>query len=136
MTCDALYPGWPRPRSGGPALVTTLHHLVALLVAAAGLVLVLVVAIGTASHRPVRFAADRAILVALALVAVGIASGLIVLLTGGHPEDPLHLLYALVALAVLPVVRFWGGLGRHRMLALGVGGVLLAALVLRLFQTG
>ena len=67
---------------------------------------------------------------------MGIASGLVVLLTGGHPADPLHFLYAVAALLVLPVVRFWGRLERHRAAVLGVGGGLLAALVLRLFQTG
>lgn len=118
------------------ALIVTVHHLVALLAAAAGLVLVVVVAIGAARRQPVRFATDRTILVALALVGVGIVSGLVMLLTGGRPNDPLHLLYALVALLVLPVARFWGGLERHRTLVLGVGGMLLAALVLRLFQTG
>ncbi len=117
-------------------MIVALHHVAALLVAASGLVLVVVVAVGAARGRPVRFAADRTILVALGLVAVGILSGLTVLLGGGHPDDPLHLLYAVVALLVLPAVRFWGRLGRHRTLALGVGGVVLAALVVRLFQTG
>jgi hypothetical protein len=60
----------------------------------------------------------------------------VVLLTGGHPNDPLHLLYAVVALLVLPLARFWGRLEHHRALVLGVGGLVLAALVLRLFQTG
>ncbi len=117
-------------------MIVTAHHVIALLVAAAGLVLVVVVAAGAGRARPVRFAADRTILAALALVVAGIATGLVVLLTGGGPRDPLHLLYAVVALLVLPVARFWGRLGAHRTLALGVGGVVLAALVLRLFQTG
>lgn len=119
-----------------PTLIVALHHLIALLAAAAGLALVAVVAVGAAWRRPARFATDRTILLALALVAVGIASGLVVLLTGGRPDDPLHLVYAVAALLVLPVARFWGRLERHRTAVLGVGGVLLAALVLRLFQTG
>ncbi len=117
-------------------MITTAHQVIALLVAATGLVLVAVVAVGAGRRRPARFAADRVILAALALVSVGIATGLVVLLTGGRPADPLHLVYALAALLVLPVVRFWGRLERHRTVMLGVGGVLLAALVLRLFQTG
>ncbi len=117
-------------------MVVTAHHIIALLVAAAGLALAVVAAAGAGRRRSLRFAADRTILAALALVAVGIATGLVVLLTGGSPKDPLHLLYAVVALLVLPVARFWGRLAAHRTLALGVGGVLLAALVLRLFQTG
>lgn len=117
-------------------MIVTFHHLIAPLVAAAGLVLVLLVAVGGARHRPVRFASDRTILVALALVAVAIVSGLVILLTGGRPSDPLHLVYAVVALLILPLMRFWGRLERHRTIALGAGGVVLAALVLRLFQTG
>ncbi len=117
-------------------MITTAHHLIALLVAAAGLGLAVVVALGAGRRQSGRLAADRVILAALALVAVGVVTGLVVLLTGGRPNDPLHLLYAVVALLVLPVARFWGRLGRHRTLALGVGGVLLAALVVRLFQTG
>ncbi|MHB8959071.1 MAG: hypothetical protein ACYDAN_05535 [Candidatus Limnocylindrales bacterium] len=117
-------------------MITNAHHLAAPLVAAAALVLLVIVVVGAARHRPVRFAADRAILLALALVGLGIVSGLIVLLTGGAPSDPLHFVYAVVALAVLPVVRFWDRLARRRALALAVGAVVLAALMLRLFQTG
>lgn len=117
-------------------MITNAHHLAAPLVAIAALVLVVVVAVGAVRRRPVRLASDRAILLALALVALGIVSGLIVLATGGSPADPLHFVYALVALAVLPAVRFWDRLERHRALALGIGAVLLAGLALRLFQTG
>ena len=117
-------------------MIATIHHLIALLVAAAALVLGLVVLVGGVGHRPVRFASDRAILVALVLVGIGIASGLVIFATSGAPADPLHFVYALVALAVLPVARFWDRLARHRGLAVGVGAVLLGALVLRLFQTG
>ncbi len=117
-------------------MIANVHHLAAPLVAASALALLLVVVVGAAGHRPVRFASDRAILLALVLVSLGILSGLIVFATGGAPSDPLHFVYAIVALAVLPAVRFWDRLARHRALALAIGAVLLAALMLRLFQTG
>ena len=117
-------------------MLASIHHLAAPLVAAIAFVLLVTVGVGAARHRPVRFASDRVILVALGLVGLGIVSGLVVLATGGAPADPLHFVYALVALAILPAVRFWDRLARRRPLALAIGAVVLAALVLRLFQTG
>ncbi len=117
-------------------MIATLHLLDAILVAIAGGAVVLVVVAGRAMHRDVRFARDRVILGGLALVALGTLLGLGILATGGRPADPLHFLYAGVALVILPVVRFWDRLARHRAVAVGLGGVVLAALVLRLFQTG
>ncbi len=112
------------------------HRLLAILVAlGAGLVVILVV-LGEVTHRPMRFARDRAILGVFVLVLVGAALGLVLLVTGPGPDDALHLLYAAVAVLVLPVARFLEPLARRRSLALGVAGVALALLVLRLFQTG
>ncbi len=112
------------------------HRLLAILVAiAAGLVVLIVIA-GGATQRPLRFARDRAILGIVVLVLAGVAMGLVLLVTGPGPHDPLHLLYAVVAVLVLPVARFWAPLARRRELAIGVGGIALALLVVRLFQTG
>lgn len=117
-------------------MIANVHHIAALLAGATALVLLLVVGFGALRHRPTRFAADRAILLALAVVALGILSGLLVFLGGGAPADPLHFVYAVVALAILPAIRFWDRLARHRSAALGIGALLLAGLALRLFQTG
>jgi hypothetical protein len=117
-------------------MVVTLHLIAALLVAVCGGVLTLTVVAGSALHVETRFAIDRTILAALALVTLGIVLGLVILATGGRPADPLHLLYAVVALIVLPLARFWQRLAGRRSLAVGIGGLVLAALVLRLFQTG
>lgn len=117
-------------------MLANIHHIAAPLAAVTALVLILVVGFGALRHRPTRFAADRAILLALAVVALGIVSGLVVFLGGGAPADPLHFVYAIVALAILPAVRFWDRLARHRNLALGIGALVLAGLALRLFQTG
>lgn len=117
-------------------MIANIHHLAAPLAAGTALLLLLVVGFGAARHRPVRFATDRAVLLALVVVALGAVTGLAVFLGGGAPSDPLHFVYAVVALAILPAVRFWDRLAAHRSLALGAGAVALAALMLRLFQTG
>lgn len=126
----------PRPRLSGVSM-SLIHGVLAILVAAGGLTLSLVVGLGVRTGRLKRFALDRAILAALALTLIAAASGLAVLLTGHRPADALHFLYAAVALAVLPIVRLTGGvIGSRRTLAVGVGGLLLALLVVRLYQTG
>jgi FtsH-binding integral membrane protein len=112
------------------------HRLIALLVALGGGLVVLVVAYGEATRRSLRFARDRAILGALALVVAGSAVGLVLLVTGNGPDDPLHLLYGALAILVLPVARFWDRVSGHRALAVGIAGVVLTLLVVRLFQTG
>lgn len=117
-------------------MIADVHHIAAPLVAAAAALLLVVVLVGAARGRPVRLAADRAILLALAFVAFGVLTGAAVLIGGPGPKDLLHFVYALVALAVLPLARFWDRLGRRRALALAVAAVVLAAMALRLFQTG
>ncbi len=116
--------------------MTNVHQFFAPLLAVGGLVLLVVLGVATATRRPARFATDRVILGVEAVVLLGVATGGVILLTGGRPADPLHLLYAAVAMAVLPVARFWSRLARHRAIALTVAALLLAGLALRLFQTG
>jgi hypothetical protein len=117
-------------------MLADVHRLIAILVAMCAGLVVLVVAAGAATHRPVRFARDRVILGAIALVALGSVIGLVLLVQDGGPHDPLHLLYAALALLVLPVARFWDRLSGRRSLAVGLAGLVLALFVLRLFQTG
>ena len=117
-------------------MLADLHRVIAFLSAAAIGVLLLVVLAGAVTHREQRFARDRAILAAIALVAIAALVGLLQLASGGPPDDPLHLMYAAVALLILPLVRFWDRLAGRRTLAIGTGTVILALLLLRLFQTG
>lgn len=128
----------PHARDGpeDTPLLPDLHRVLALLVATSGVALSVVVLIGALTRRPMRFARDRIILLAVALVAVGAVTGLVMLAAGDRPDDGLHLLYGAVAVLVLPLVRLWGPLSRRRALAVGAGGIVLALLVLRLFQTG
>jgi hypothetical protein len=116
--------------------IADVHRLTALAVAAAAAVVAVVVVSGAWLGRPGRFARDRGILAATVLVAFAIASGALILVLGGRPADPLHFLYALVAILALPVARFWGVLARRRALAVGCGALILVVLVVRLWQTG
>lgn len=112
------------------------HRALAIVVALAGVAL-LVAGVGWGRlGRPGLLAVDRTILAALVLVLVAIASGLFLFVGGPPPADPLHFLYAAAALAVLPIVRFGGVFGRRRALWLAVGAVVLVGLVVRLAQTG
>jgi len=112
------------------------HLAIAIVAGAGAIVVTMLVVAGRLSGRPFRFARDRAILVVLGLVTLGTVLGLGLLATGSRPGDPLHLVYASVALLVLPIARFWTQLSSRRGLAVGFGGLIVAALVVRLFQTG
>lgn len=74
----------------------------------------------------------------VSMLIVGAASGLVLLATGARPADGLHLLYAIVAIALIPLARSFLG----RASARATTGLLLAAfvvlggLVYRLFTTG
>ena len=69
---------------------------------------------------------------------LGAASGLVLLFTGPPPAETLHFVYALVALAIIPLARSFLGPGSARRLGLllSVAFVVLGAVVYRLFTTG
>ena len=74
----------------------------------------------------------------VSVLFVGSVAGLVVLATGARPTDGLHLLYAAIALAVVPLARSFSGRGGGR----GTAALLLAAFVVlgavlyRLVTTG
>ena len=74
----------------------------------------------------------------VSLLIVGGASGAILLATGARPADGLHLLYAAIALAVVPLARsFTGRLsGRGTAALLLAAFVVLGAVLYRLLTTG
>ena len=82
------------------------------------------------------FVRFQALVVAVLIVAV--ASGLVLLTTGMRPADGLHLLYAVLAIALIPLARSFVG----RWSARRTSGLLLAAFAVlgavafRLFATG
>jgi hypothetical protein len=117
--------------------VTSAHQLAAFVVLAVALGVVVVgAAAAFGAWRP--RLADRLILVSLVAVAVAIVTGGVLGLIGARVGDPLHFLYAVAALLVPPVARYLGRMGtpRRRGLAVAVGGLVLAALWLRLSMTG
>lgn len=74
----------------------------------------------------------------VSLLVIGAASGAILLVSGTGPTDALHLLYALIAIGLIPLARSFLGQVSDR----GAAAVLLAAFVAigailyRLFTTG
>ena len=112
------------------------HRVLAIVVAFSGVVAAVVALGWWRFGRPGRLAVDRAVLGAIVVVLVAIGSGVVLLVLGSRPADGLHLLYAAVALLVLPAVRFPAAFASRRGLAIGVGGLVLVALVVRLAQTG
>lgn len=74
----------------------------------------------------------------VSLMIVASVSGLLLLLAGGKPADPLHLLYAVIAIAVIPLARSFLGRASHRRAALLMLAAFAAigAVLYRLFTTG
>lgn len=74
----------------------------------------------------------------VSLIIVGAASGVLLLLTGARPAEGLHLLYAFVAVTIIPLARSFLGRTSDRRTAvlLLVAFVVLGAVTYRLFTTG
>ena len=74
----------------------------------------------------------------VALLVVDGAAGLTMLASGGRPREGLHILYAVVAVALIPLARSFFGRAseRARTVLLLVGFVVLGAVLYRLFTTG
>ena len=95
-------------------MVEALHRILAYLAAGAvglgmGWAVVLI-----AHRRPAgrTFEAFQAAVVSV--LVVGAAAGLILVATGVGPVEPLHLLYATIAIAAIPVARSFAGRGGPR----------------------
>jgi hypothetical protein len=122
--------------NGGPA-ISAAHLSLAWIVGGAGAAVTLVAALGWVRPPINRLWLDRTILLAEAAIVLGVLSGGTVLAAGSRPTDPLHYLYAAIALLALPVVRAWGGpLAGRRPGVMLLGSLVLLGVTLRLFQTG
>lgn len=90
------------------------------------------------SRRPAGPGFDRLQAVVVAALIVGAASGLPMFVSGARPADGLHLLYAVVAIALVPLARTFGrgAAGRGPVAFLLVAFAVLAAVLYRLFTTG
>jgi hypothetical protein len=158
--CDAIWSGAgiPASRGGGEDVVarsrgsvTTSHQLLGWLVVGLSLALAAAggwsVLAGMRSSGQVdhRFAVDRLAVVAWLAISVAVATGVILLITGRRPADTLHLLYAVVALALVPTGYLLGmrtarpgssGLTRQRDAWAIATGVVLLGIGMRLIGTG
>ena len=119
--------------------MSDLHAALAILATiAGGATLLLVAAAAVRGRTLVQPWTDRAILFALALVLANVFVGAGIAIGGRQPPDPLHYLYAILAIIALPIARFAGGesWARRRALVIGLGAIMLVGLVVRLVQTG
>lgn len=114
------------------------HQLLAYAVVAATVVGVVQSLLLIGWQRDDVLASERLQAAVVSLVIVGAASGIILLAMGYRPADPLHLLYAAVAVVVIPVARSFAGrtLERRTALLLLAALIVLGALTYRLFTTG
>jgi hypothetical protein len=114
----------------------------AAILATGAVVLGALVALGAAGRRAGRRWLDRLVLALLVVVAADVVLGGLVgiLALGGRvgPADPLHFVYAMVALLAVPVVRLEAM--RRRSARLGwwvcAGGLVTLGALLRLWATG
>ena len=120
------------------AILDTIHRLLGYGAAAAAVIGLLWSLALVATGRPggARFEQLQAAVVSVFLVAA--ASGGLLLVSGSRPGDGLHLVYAVVALAVIPLARSFVGRMNARPAAalLLLGFVVLGAVTYRLFTTG
>jgi len=89
--------------------------------------------------RPIRPALLAGLGWVVALLAATGALGLLSAVTVRPPSDALHLVYGVLAIAVLPGAWLIGRSGpdpRRRVIVLAIASVILVILSLRLFQTG
>ena len=120
------------------AVIDAIHRLIAYVaipLIAAGIGWSVVLAV---TDRPGGVAFERFQAGVVSLLIVGIASGVILLATGTRPADGLHLLYAGIAVVMVPLARSFTGRSRARGSAvlLLVAFVALGAVLYRLFTTG
>jgi len=111
-----------------------LHGVVAGLAAVNALVLSVALIFPAVRRRGVDV---LAVLTLATVVEAGVAAGLGLLLVGGghRAHDPLHYLYAALAVVILPVGSVYGRWRQRPALYLGVAALLLAVLVIRLYAT-
>jgi hypothetical protein len=87
--------------------------------------------------RPASDSYRTSLLIAEALFVIQALVGLVLLLMGRSPQNPLHFLYGIVGVAVLPSVFGYIGRGKKReSLWLGLTCLFLVGIALRAWTTG
>ena len=119
-------------------MVEALHRVTAYLsvgAVALGVVWALVLAVQRRSGGRAFEAFQAAVVSAL---IIGAASGGILLAAGAGPAEPLHLVYATIAVAAIPAARSFAGRGgpRAQQVAVAAAFAVLGFMVYRLFATG
>ena len=113
-------------------------HLMLAWAAAAAAIALLGIAVATAAGWTASYRLlDAAILVQMVASAAAAAAGVVLPLTGSTVRDPLHLVYAVLALVAAPMGRYLGRgdarrIGRYAVVA----GLLVLGATFRLFTTG
>ncbi len=81
---------------------------------------------------------DRLQAAVVSVLVIGAASGLVLLAIGARPAEGLHLVYAVVAIALIPLARSFLGRANDRVAAMLmlVAFVVLGGVAYRLFTTG
>jgi Kef-type K+ transport system membrane component KefB len=118
--------------------LVALHAASFWLTATAVVLLALTSAVDLVTRRLHRVVLDRLVLAVLAVSAVGAITGAAMLVMGGRPSEPLHLLYGVAAPAVVAVARVLGRRTELRQRAgwLLVGTIVTGGVLLRLWATG
>jgi|tagenome__1003787_1003787.scaffolds.fasta_scaffold20693108_2 hypothetical protein len=114
----------------------------AAILAAGAAILGALVGLGAAGGRAARLWLDRLVLALLVVIGADVILGGLVAILGlgdrAGPADPLHLVYAMVALLTMPVVRLEAM--RRRSARIGwwvcAGGLVTLGALLRLWATG
>jgi hypothetical protein len=118
--------------------MSSLHRLLAVM----SLVIVLLAGLEGVvrawNNRPPGMLAARVNATALLLLGMTSAGGLGLLVGGNRPHERLHLLYAVLAFAALPLASVISttAVARWRGLATMLGALIALVLILRLFATG
>jgi len=108
-------------------------------IAVAGAVAVVVAALPAAAGRTASYRLlDLAILGLIGSTVAAALAGLVLLLLGHRPSEALHFLYAVVALAAMPIARY---AMRDRSVSrmarfVALAGVIVVVALVRLFMTG
>lgn len=98
---------------------------------------------GSGGTRDHRFAVDRMVLVTLGATIANVIVGALLLAGGGHPADPLHLLYGVASVVTVPLGWVLGGRSTvgapsrgRRDVWIAVATAVLLGIEFRLYTTG
>jgi len=118
--------------------VDGIHRFLAYAAAAAAVLGIVWSCVVVVRGRPQAPTFERFQAAVVSVIIVGAASGVLLLLTGARPAEGLHLLYAAVAVIVIPLAHSFLAQtsDRRTALVLLVAFAVLGAVTYRLFTTG